>query len=98
MKTARLLSFAAALLAVALFSLAIGVTEAQAGKKLTLDVNAPEANFVLIPNPDTGFPAAFYLAVLWQVALPERPSVGAGSFRTSPLLYPRSISSPADKS
>lgn len=62
MKTARLLSFAAGLMAVALFSLTIGVTEAQAGKKLTLNVNAPAVNFILIPNPDTGLPGTFHIS------------------------------------
>ncbi len=56
MRAARLLSFASCLLAVTLFSLAIGVTEAQAGKKFTLDVNAPAAGFVLIGLGAEGSP------------------------------------------
>ena len=47
MRAARLLSFATCLLAITFFSMAIGITEAQAGKKLTLDVNAPAAGFTL---------------------------------------------------
>ncbi len=47
MRAARLLSFATCLLAITFFSMAIGITEAQAGKKFTLNVNAPIVNFVL---------------------------------------------------
>jgi hypothetical protein len=47
MRAARLLSFATCLLAITFFSMAIGITEAQAGKKFTLDVNAPAVGFTL---------------------------------------------------
>ena len=53
MRVARLLSFASCLLAVALFSLTIGVTEAQAGKKLTLTVAVGAFDG---PNPGTSGP------------------------------------------
>ena len=57
MRAARYLSFATCLMAATLFCLAIGVTEAQAGKKFTLNVHAPEANFVL----SNDIPGAFQI-------------------------------------
>ncbi len=54
MKAARRLSIAAGLLAVALTSLAVGVTEVQADDELILTVDVDEGSFVT-----TGFPGAF---------------------------------------
>ncbi len=56
MKAARRLSIAAGLLAVILFSLAVGVTEAQAGGELILNVDVDEASFV---GPAVGTAGAF---------------------------------------
>ena len=56
MKAARRLCIAAGLLAVALSSLAVGVTEVQAGAELILMVNVDEGSFV---GPALGAQGAF---------------------------------------
>ena len=55
MKAARRLSMAAGLLAVVLFSLAVGVTEVQAGGKLILTVDVDEGSFVVAAGPPGPF-------------------------------------------